>query len=63
MTNNDHKQPKARPQGLTDDAWLEHLCAWADEFEIPKEALPRDKANLRAITELKLMGKGLTTLV
>ena len=60
----DHKKPKSRTQTLAtiDNGWFERLCAWADEFQIPEEELPRDKAQLLALQELNLSGNKLTTL-
>ena len=51
---------RARTQTLAtaDDGWFERLCAWADEFQIPEEELPRDKAQLLAMTELKIRRGG-----
>ena len=40
----------ARP----DDGWFASLCAWADEFAIPPQELPRDAAALQALRELKI---------
>lgn len=47
---------RARTQSLAtaDDGWFERLCAWADEFDIPEEELPRDKAKLLAMTDLRI---------
>ena len=39
-----------------EDAWVERLGAWADEFQIPEKDLPRDKAALLALQKLDLSG-------
>ncbi|WP_230659054.1 leucine-rich repeat domain-containing protein [Psychrobacter sp. I-STPA10] len=36
------------------DNWTQKIFAWADEFEIPENEVPRDKEKLLAITELNL---------
>ena len=48
---------QATPTAATaaeEDAWVARLGAWADEFEIPADVLPRDKAALLALQELNL---------
>ena len=47
---------QATPAAATaeEDAWVARLIAWADEFEIPADVLPRDKAALLALQELNL---------
>ena len=37
-----------------EDAWVERLGAWADEFQIQEKDLPRDKAALLALQKLDL---------
>ncbi|MBE0509026.1 MAG: hypothetical protein IBX50_20295, partial [Marinospirillum sp.] len=34
---------------LDDDSWVERLLAWADEFEINHETLPRTKQELQQL--------------
>ena len=36
------------------DSWTNELWAWADEFDIPEEDIPRNKEGLLALTSLKL---------
>ena len=36
------------------DAWMVRLIAWADEFQIPAQDLPRDQNALRHLQELNL---------
>ena len=53
---------RTRALATADDGWFERLCAWADEFDIPEEELPRDKTELLVLQELRLSWKQLTTL-
>ena len=36
------------------DVWLDKVIVWADEHEISSEILPRDKAEILALTSLNL---------
>lgn len=45
-----------------DDIWLDEIWAWADEFGLSNEQVPRDKERLLALTRLDVASKGLTYL-
>ena len=62
MIGNFSFMPQAAGSGNTaatvrqdEDAWVERLGAWADEFQIPEKDLPRDKAALLALQKLDLI--------
>ena len=42
--------------------WMTELWAWADKFKIPDEVLPRNHANLLALTDLSIDCSQLTNL-
>ena len=53
--------PKKKNE-LVDDSWVERLWAWADENDISKEKLPRNKEKLLNLKELYLCDNQITEL-
>jgi len=53
---------KDKKTDLIDDAWIERLWEWADENDVHKDKLPRDKEKLLNLTELDLYDNQLTEL-
>ena len=47
---------------ITIEPWMKELWAWADKFKIPDEVLPRNHANLLALTDLSIDCSQLTNL-
>ena len=37
-----------------DSSWIERVWAWADEFALPEDVIPRSQHALLAITELEI---------
>jgi hypothetical protein len=47
---------------VPDDSWMEHLWAWADEYNFDKIKLPRDKLGVTNLQNLDLSSNKLTEL-
>ena len=47
---------------ITIEPWMKELWAWADKFKISEEVLPRNQANLLALTDLSIDCSQLTNL-